>query len=168
MVLYKLDDYYPDYQDEIFDGHDIKNFDVYADDDKVGSVQNMMVDETGHFRYFIVDTGFWVFGKKVLLPVGLVRIDYDDKRVCVPGLTKQQVEDLPEFSEDLSIDEDYEDRVRGIYRPLTTGPMSSPVIGTLTYGYQQEPYFYNLNDPRFRTYEERLGTRRNNYRANVL
>lgn len=66
MVLYKLDQYYPDYKDEIFEGHDIKNFDVYSHDDKVGSVQNMMVDETGHFRYFIVDTGFWVFGKKVL------------------------------------------------------------------------------------------------------
>lgn len=53
MVLYKLNEYHPNYQDEIFDGYDIKNFDVYAQDDKVGSVKNMMVDEDGNFLYFI-------------------------------------------------------------------------------------------------------------------
>jgi uncharacterized GH25 family protein len=69
MALYKLDEYYPNYQNEIFDGYDIKNFDVYAQDDKVGSVTSIMIDDEGHFRYFIVDTGFWVFGKKILLVV---------------------------------------------------------------------------------------------------
>ncbi|WNN89426.1 PRC-barrel domain-containing protein [Gloeocapsopsis dulcis] len=55
MALYKLDEYYPDYQNDIFDGYDIKSFDVYAQDDKVGSVKNIMVDEDGNFRYFIVE-----------------------------------------------------------------------------------------------------------------
>lgn len=36
MALYKLDEYYPNYE-EIFDGHDIQKFDVYAQgDEKVG------------------------------------------------------------------------------------------------------------------------------------
>jgi len=40
MALYKLDDYYPNYSEEIFDGYIIKNFDVYAQgDEKVGSVK---------------------------------------------------------------------------------------------------------------------------------
>ncbi|WP_338422951.1 PRC-barrel domain-containing protein [Anabaena sphaerica] len=65
FLWYKLDEFYPDYKAEDFDGYDIKTFDVDAVDDKVGSVQNVLVDEDdGRFRYFIIDTGFWVFGKK--------------------------------------------------------------------------------------------------------
>lgn len=46
MVLYKLDEYYPDCQDDMFGGHDIKSFNVYAgDNDKVGSVKNILIDE---------------------------------------------------------------------------------------------------------------------------
>lgn len=167
MTLYKLDEYYPDYQNDIFDGYDIKSFDVYARDDKVGSVKNMMVDEDGSFRYFIVDTGFWIFGKNVLLPVGMASIDYDDKRVYAPQLTKQQVEDLPEFSEDMAIDNDYEERVRGVYRPYMTMPIASTAFGIAPYSYTQEPYFYNLQDRNLSTYEERLRERRRS-RADIL
>ena len=168
MVLYKLDEYYPSYQNEIFDSYDIKNFDVYAQDDKVGSVTNMMVDDEGHFRYFIVDTGFWVFGKKVLLPVGMTHIDYDDKRIYAPLLTKQQVEDLPEFTEDLAIDKEYEERVRGVYRPYLTTPATGFMYSPDTYNYLQEPYFYDLNDQNFRTYGERFRERRNHHKTGIL
>ncbi|MFM2064067.1 MAG: hypothetical protein RLZZ507_3738 [Cyanobacteriota bacterium] len=164
MALYKLDEFYPDYKAEDFDGYDIKTFDVYAVDDKVGSVQNVLVDEDdGRFRYFIIDTGFWVFGKKVLLPVGLAEIDYENRRVLVPRLTKGQVEDLPEFSEDLAIDDEYEERVRGVYRPslATTATPSTFDYDPATYNYKREPYFYNMNDERMRTYEQRFLRMRN-------
>jgi len=37
---------------------------VYTDtDEKIGTVNDALVDEEGHFRYFIVDLGFWIFGK---------------------------------------------------------------------------------------------------------
>jgi hypothetical protein len=170
MALEKLDDYYPNYREEIFDGYDIKDFDIYAQgDEKVGSVKNMLVDETdGRFRYFIIDTGFWFFGKKVLLPVGLARIDYDDKRVYAERLTKEQVENLPEFSEDLAINNDYEERVRGIYRPLVATPTPSPLYNADPYDYDQEPYFYDYNDRNLRLYEERLRGKRNRSGADIL
>jgi PRC-barrel domain len=161
MALYKLDEYNPNYAQEIFGGNDIKNFDVYADDEKVGSVENILVDENdGRFRYFIIDTGFWVFGKKVLLPVGLARLNYEKQHLFVPGLTKEQVENLPEFSEGLAIDNDYEERVRGVYRPLVTPviPGLFPTPGIYDYG--MEPYFYEPTDPYFRTYEENMRNRR--------
>lgn len=123
MVLYKLEDFDTNYQDT-FGGDDIKGFDVYSsiDDDKIGSVKNIMVDEEGNFRYLVVDTGFWVFGKKVLLPVGRSRIDYDDRRVYAVGLTKEQAEALPEFGDDLKVDYDYEEQVRGVYRGSSVEP----------------------------------------------
>ncbi len=117
MALYKLEDFDVDYKSS-FDGNDIKGLGVYTEgsDEKIGSVSDALVDEEGHFRYLIVDLGFWIFGKKVLLPVGRSRIDYSADRVYAVGMTRQQAEDLPEFNERLALDEDYEESVRGVYR----------------------------------------------------
>lgn len=156
MVLHKLDELYPNYSNEIFDGQDIKAFDVYAEDDRVGLVDNLLIDQKeGRFRYFIVDAGFWIIGKKVLLPIGLTRIDYRNKHVYAPGLTKQQVKDLPEFSENLAIDNVYEEQVRDIYRPLVSAP-AQHLTHVAGYNYQHEPYFYEMNDANSKVYEERL------------
>ncbi len=166
MVLYKLEDFDPGYQDS-FDRNDIKGYDVYADrnNEKIGSVKNILVDEAGHFRYLVVDTGFWIFGKQVLLPIGRSRIDQNDRRIYAVGLTKEQAEQLPEFTDDLKIDEDYEESVRGIYRDRSVDV--PPVAATTqtndydrsTYNYQQEPSLYEMNQQDHQTlklYEERL------------
>ncbi|MEM7760527.1 MAG: DUF2382 domain-containing protein [Cyanobacteria bacterium P01_A01_bin.40] len=117
MVLAKIADLYPNYKEDIFDGEDIKSFSVYDyTNDKIGSVYDIIVDDMGKFRYLVIDTGFWIFGKKVLLPVGRASIDYSQKRVYAQGLTKEQAEKLPEYDEDMTIDYDYEERVRTIYR----------------------------------------------------
>ncbi|MBW4623349.1 MAG: DUF2382 domain-containing protein [Cyanosarcina radialis HA8281-LM2] len=173
MALYKLEEFDSDYQDT-FGGDDIKNYDVYSDidDDKIGSVKNIMVDEAGRFRYFVVDTGFWVFGKQVLLPVGRSRIDSIDRRIYAVGLTKEQVEDLPEFSEDLKLDRDYEERVTGVYDnyPLERTPTQLGIAAAVMpssmgnidhdiYDYQQKPDLFEMNDrdhQSLKLYEERL------------
>ncbi len=124
MVLYKLEDFDPNYRDSF--GDEIKGYDVYADrtDEKIGSVKNILVDESGHFRYLVVDTGFWIFGKQVLLPVGRSSIDHNARRIYALGFTKEQAENLPEFNDSLKVDYDYEERVRGVYRtPVTETPL---------------------------------------------
>ncbi|MDZ7967249.1 MAG: DUF2382 domain-containing protein [Nostoc sp. DedSLP03] len=186
MVLYKLEDFEPSYQ-ESFDGHDIKGQGVYTQgtDEKVGTVSDVLVDEEGHFRYLVVDLGFWIFGKKVLLPIGRARIDYNTDRVYTIGLTREQAEDLPEFDERQTLDYDYEERVRGVYRQPTDynnlpveaatpldplaglDPLGTPVapLGTTptyardSYTYENEPALYGLNEQDHQTlrlYEERL------------
>lgn len=134
MALYKLEDFDPDYKDT-FQGNDVKGLGVYTEgtNEKIGMVSDVLVDEEGHFRYLVVDLGFWIFGKKVLLPVGRSRIDYNSDRIYAVGLTREQAEDLPEFDERNALDYDYEERVRGIYRNpsyQTTGLGTSPVIDT--------------------------------------
>jgi hypothetical protein len=81
MSLYRIADFDPEYRDS-FQGNDVKGSGVYAEgnDDKIGNISDILVDEEGHFRYFVVDLGFWIFGKKVLLPVGRSRIDYNADR----------------------------------------------------------------------------------------
>ncbi|MDZ8227399.1 DUF2382 domain-containing protein [Nostoc sp. ChiVER01] len=182
MVLYKLQDFEPNYRDT-FEGRDINGLGVYTQgtDEKVGTVSDVLVDEEGHFRYFVVDLGFWIFGKKVLLPIGRARIDYNVDRVYTIGLTREQAEDLPEFNEREALDYDYEERVRGVYRqpaeyvqppvdpllPLeATAPVdttyqqpTTPTYNRDNYNYEHEPSLYGLNEQDHQTlrlYEERL------------
>jgi uncharacterized protein (TIGR02271 family) len=156
MVLYKLEEFDPDYRDTFEEG-DIKGYDVYSDIDneKIGTVKNIMVDESGHFRYLVVDTGFWIFGKQVLLPIGRIRTDLSQHRIYTIGFTKEQAEALPEFTEDLKIDYGYEERVRDVYR---TQPAAT-TYNRDTYTYQQEPDLYDMGDrdqETLKLYEERL------------
>jgi len=158
MVLYKLEDFDTNYQDA-FDGNDIKGYEVYSDRDneKVGTVKNILVDESGRFRYLVVDTGFWIFGKQVLLPVGRIRIE-GDRRIYAIGFTKEQAEALPELSEDMRVDYDYEEQVRGVYRPQTATAGAS-TYDRNTYNYEQEPDLYDMSDRNqdtLKLYEERL------------
>ncbi len=172
MTLVKLTELDNNYRD-IAGGEDITNFDVYSDtnNEKVGSIKDILVDEEGHFRYLIVDLGFLIFGKKVLLPIGRSRISYSEKRVYAIGMTREQAEKLPEFKEDQKVDYDYEESVRGLYRPQTLGTTGTsvssttsaqPITGTFdrnTYNYQQEESLYGLNEQNhqnLRLYEERL------------
>ncbi|MGQ4649590.1 DUF2382 domain-containing protein [Lyngbya aestuarii] len=119
MPLFKIRDFNPNYREEAFSGEDVKGLDVYAGrtNDKIGSIDDVLVDDTGRFRYLVIDTGFWIFGKKVLLPVGRCQVDAKARRIYALGMTdKHQVETLPEYDESMTVDYDYEERVRGVYR----------------------------------------------------
>jgi len=172
MPLFKLKDFDANSPDTM--GNDtVANFDVYTEgDNKVGSIDDALVDDSGRFRYLIVDTGAWILGKKVLLPIGLAHINYNTKRVIVDGLSKEQVENLPEYKESMAVDYDYEERLRGVYRPLAssrtaagTSPMTTPATyDRNTYNYDQEPHLYNTNEQAHQTlrlYEERLIANKN-------
>ncbi len=130
MALLKLSDFDPHYH-ESFNGEDLKGRGVYTEgDQKVGTVNDVLVDEEGHFRYFLIDLGFWIFGKKVLLPVGRSRVDNSADRIYVVGMDREQAENLPEFNENTAIDYDYEERVRGVYRTPNTGIQSAGTAST--------------------------------------
>ncbi|WP_017718775.1 DUF2382 domain-containing protein [Kamptonema formosum] len=169
MALLKIADYYPNYQEEILGDRDIKGMDVYAGstDEKIGTVYDILVDDTGRFRYLVIDTGFWIFGKKVLLPVGSSRIDYQARRVYATDLTsKQQAESLPEYREDMTVDYDYEERVRGVYRtPTAAGTATGAgTYDSNTYSYDRDAALYQMNEQEHQPltlYEERLIANKN-------
>ena len=155
MALHRLADLAPNYRETI-QGNDIQGLGVYTDrtDERIGTVSDVLVDEEGHFRYLVVDLGFWIFGKKVLLPVGRSRIDHDAGRVYALGMTREQAENLPEFEEGRTLDYDYEEQVRGVYRDTTPHTYNRD-----TYTYEHEPSLYKLNQQDHQTlrlYEERL------------
>lgn len=158
MALYKLEDFDPNYK-EVFGGEDIKEMSLYSQGgDKIGSVHDALVDHEGRFRYLVIDTGPLFLGKKVLLPIGLSRLDYNQKRVYVDGLSKEQVENLPVYDENMTVDYEYEEKVRGAYR----APEAQTVAYNKdNYSYQNDAALYNLNDDHhsnIKLYEERLVT----------
>ena len=162
MPLYKLQDFDPNYQ-ETFGGEDVKSMDLYTEGgQKVGKVADALVDPEGRFRYLVIeiDTAFGTSAKSILLPIGLSRINYDERRVYVDGLSKHQVEGLPEYNDRMTVDYDYEEQVRGVYRPPTsTAVASTATYDRDTYKYQQEPSLYEMNEQAHQTlklYEERL------------
>jgi hypothetical protein len=77
----RLKDFSPDTRSTL--GHaDVKGFNVYTDStgERIGTVNEVLVDEKdGSLRYLVVNTGFWLFGKKVLLPVASPRIHYTQR-----------------------------------------------------------------------------------------
>jgi uncharacterized protein (TIGR02271 family) len=115
MPLHRIKDFDPNYRDH-FEGNDLSQFDLYSANDKIGSIEDVLVDDNGKIRYLVVHTGNWIFGKRILMPIGLANIDERNRRIHA-GLTREQVQDLPEFKEDMVTDLNYEERVRGVYRP---------------------------------------------------
>lgn len=119
MSLFKIEDFNPNYCQEAFDGKDLKGMTVYSSktEEKLGNLDNILVDETGHFRYFAIDIGWWIFGKKVLVPVGLCLIDTNDRQLYVANIdSKKEAKSLPKYHDSMVIDYDYEERVKKFYR----------------------------------------------------
>ena len=97
-------------------GMDLTGFTVEAIDGKIGKVDEGTQEVGG--SYLVVDTGPWIFGKKVLLPAGVVeRIDSDEEKVHV-AMTKDQIKDSPEFDENTYRDQSYRNSVGDYYSPM--------------------------------------------------
>jgi hypothetical protein len=96
----------------------IEGFSVEAQDGSIGKIDETTNEVGG--SYVVVDTGPWIFGKKVLLPAGMIeRIDRTDEQVFV-GLSKEQIKNAPEFDESTYRDDDYRSSVGDYYAPYLT------------------------------------------------
>ena len=94
-------------------GVDLVGYAVEAADGGIGKVDEA-TNEVGS-SYIVVDTGPWIFGKKVLLPAGTIdRVDADSGKLYV-DLTKDQIKDSPEFDEISYTEPDYRSRVGDYY-----------------------------------------------------
>jgi hypothetical protein len=92
---------------------DLTGFKVEARDGSIGKVDEATHEAGGSF--IIVDTGVWIFGKKVMLPAGVIRdIDLDTEMIFV-DLTKDQIENAPEFDETTYREQSYRNELGEYY-----------------------------------------------------
>jgi hypothetical protein len=98
---------------------DLKGYDVAAtDDDSVGKVEEVVTDDDGR-TYLVVDTGFWIFGKKRMIPAGAVAaIDPDNRRVEL-SLSKSEIKQAPDYDEKRRNDVDERKQQEDYYGPLS-------------------------------------------------
>jgi hypothetical protein len=98
---------------------DLIGYPVAAVDGDIGHVDEATY-EVGS-SYLVVDTGPWIFGRKVLLPAGVVeRIDTVEHKVYLDR-TKDQIKAAPEYDQTVD-DAQYRDRLGGYYAETYNGP----------------------------------------------
>jgi hypothetical protein len=94
---------------------DVTGFGVEAIDGSIGKVDAASYETDSSL--IVVDTGPWIFGKKVMLPAGVIdRIDYDEQKVYVHR-TKDEIKHAPEYDESLAADMPYRARIAMYYGP---------------------------------------------------
>jgi len=92
---------------------DLTGYSVEATDGGIGKIDEATYEVGG--SYLVVDTGPWIFGKKVMLPAGVVdRFDPESETVFV-GRTKDEIKNAPEYDAERSRDDEYRGELGGYY-----------------------------------------------------
>lgn len=92
---------------------DLSGYSVEATDGHIGNVDEASFEEQS--GSLIVDTGFWIFGKKRLVPAGMIeRID-PDERVLYLSCTKDDVKAAPDYDEARASDAEHRREVGDHY-----------------------------------------------------
>jgi hypothetical protein len=83
-------------------GSKVIGYTVEATDGRIGSIDKASDDADA--AHMVVDTGFWIFGKKRLIPAGVItRVDDVERRVSV-DMTKDQIKGAPDWEEQVNAD----------------------------------------------------------------
>jgi hypothetical protein len=100
-------------RDHLWPAADLTRFDFEAVDGGIGSVDEATAEIGG--SYLVVDTGPWIFGKKVMLPAGVIdRVDEAERKIYVDR-TKDEIKSAPEYDESRLADEAYRGELGGYY-----------------------------------------------------
>ena len=96
---------------------DLMNFTVRAHDGDVGKVDDFYFDDNQWtLRYFVVNTGPWLFGRKVLIsPQAFEPPLWSDRTIPV-DLNQEQVEKSPDIDLDQPVSRQQETTLRNYYR----------------------------------------------------
>ena len=76
---------------------DLTGFEVEAMDGSIGKIDEATNHEGA--SCLVVDTGFWIFGKKRMIPAGVIhKVDLDLRKVYV-DMSKDQIRAAPDYDE---------------------------------------------------------------------
>ena len=91
----------------------VVGYDVEATDGSIGKVDDATYDVGS--SYIVVDTGPWIFGKKVMLPAGVIEsVDPEGEKIIVDR-SKDEIKSSPEFDDSMVRDEGYRTRLGSYY-----------------------------------------------------
>ena len=101
------------YRETTWSTSNLTGYDVEATDGGIGKIDEASNDVGS--SYIVVDTGPWIFGKKVLLPAGVIdRVDASEETVYV-NRSKDEIKNAPEFDEHTYRSDTYRDELGSYY-----------------------------------------------------
>lgn len=127
--------------------------------EKIGTVRDLLTDDSGRTRYFVLDVGSWFTAKEVMVPVGAARIE--DDGIYFDQLTKEQVKNMSTYTsgQEYTYDNQVED-VRVLYGADKAHQQSTP--GEFVYREDDDTY---RTPQRLQLLEERLQVNKDRYVA---
>jgi hypothetical protein len=98
---------------EVIDPVDVVGYSVEATDGGIGKIDEATYDAGS--SYIVVDTGPWIFGKKVMVPAGAIqRIDLESKAVQL-ARSKDEVKNSPGWDPDQFTQPEYRQKLGSYY-----------------------------------------------------
>ncbi len=149
-----------DHNYDLGETYDIVGRHAYAhNSEKVGTVRDILTDDSGRIRYFVLDVGGWFSAKEVMIPVGAARIEEDG--IYFDQLTKEQVKDMSTYTagQDYTYDNQVED-IRVLYGADKAQQQRTP--GEFVYREDDDTY---RTPQRLQLLEERLQVNKDRYVA---
>jgi hypothetical protein len=111
----------------------INGYAIAASDGRLGTVSDFLFDDASWLvRWLVVDTGNWLSGRKVLLPVYVLGHLDSERRQFPVELTVQQVKDSPDVDTDRPVSRQIE---TNIYDYYGWSPYWGNGLFTDSYGY---------------------------------
>lgn len=121
----------------LWDASSINGYAIEANDGRLGSVSDLLFEDVGwDIRWLVVNTGNWLSGRKVLLPLSALGQPDPALRQFPVKLTMQQVKDSPDIDTDMPVSRRMEADVFNYYggEPYWGGgliPMSNAIATPL-------------------------------------
>jgi len=114
------------YRTGLGDTTDLEGFTVHATDGDIGKIDETSTETSR--QYLVVDTGFWIFGKKRMIPAGFISdVDWDEKKVFLT-CTKDDVKGAPDYDEERKEDQSHRNEVGDYFdRSRYAGMHGDPV-----------------------------------------
>ena len=101
------------------DDRDLVGYEVEAKDGKIGKVDAASSEAAA--QWLVVDTGFWILGKKRVIPAGVVVGMDHEARTVIVSMSKDQIKAAPDFDESDWAREDTRGQHADYYRPHSIG-----------------------------------------------
>ncbi|OFZ18329.1 MAG: hypothetical protein A2X94_12300 [Bdellovibrionales bacterium GWB1_55_8] len=104
---------------------ELDGYRILATDGDIGHAEDFLLDdEKFGIRFIVVNTGFWLFGRKVLIsPHAVSRLDKVAGEIVV-NLSQQQVKDSPDIDTEMPVSREHEMQLLRYYNwPVYWGGM---------------------------------------------
>lgn len=109
-------------------------FSLSATDGEIGKVKDFYFDDnTWKIRYLVVETGNWLFGRKVLIAPHAILHSLEESRTIAVSMTKEQVKNSPDIDTDKPVSKQSEADLYQHYAwPYGSAGMGYPSAAMIT------------------------------------